>query len=267
MQEVYLTDLINVDMLQKIQDAFSEMTGMAALTTDADGKPVTKGSNFTDYCMKYTRKSKEGCARCEQCDKFGAESTMKTGKPTTYMCHSGLIDFAAPITAGGHLVGCFIGGQTLTEKPKKAFIKTIAKELDIDFEEYWDALEKVQILDQDKIASASEFLFTTASVLSDIAYGQYMALEAKKEIEHVANMKSDFLANMSHEIRTPMNAVIGMAEMALREDLTPTAREYIRQIKSSGSALLNIINDVLDFSKIESGKMDIQPADIDQFSQ
>ena len=55
MQEVYLTDLINVDMLQKIQDAFSEMTGMAALTTDADGKPVTKGSNFTDYCMKYTR--------------------------------------------------------------------------------------------------------------------------------------------------------------------------------------------------------------------
>lgn len=65
MLKVYLTDLIDVSTLQKIQDAFSKMTGMAALTTDADGKPVTEGSNFTDYCMKYTRQSKEGCARCE----------------------------------------------------------------------------------------------------------------------------------------------------------------------------------------------------------
>jgi signal transduction histidine kinase len=54
-----------------------------------------------------------------------------------------------------------------------------------------------------------------------------------------------------------MNAVIGMAEMALREDLTPTAKSYINQIKSAGKSLLTIINDILDFSKIESGKMDI----------
>lgn len=71
MQEVYLTDLIGTDMLQKMQDSFAKMTGLAALTTDVDGKPVTKGSNFTDYCMKYTRKSKLGCERCEKCDKFG----------------------------------------------------------------------------------------------------------------------------------------------------------------------------------------------------
>ena len=56
-----------------------------------------------------------------------------------------------------------------------------------------------------------------------------------------------------------MNAVIGMTEMALREDLPDTARKYIGQIKSSGKILLNIINDILDFSKIESGKMDIIP--------
>lgn len=90
--------------------------------------------------------------------------------------------------------------------------------------------------------------------------------ENVKEAERVANMKSDFLANMSHEIRTPMNAVIGMAEMALREDLPPAARDYINQIKSSGNALLNIINDILDFSKIESGKMDIIPDDYDPLS-
>ncbi len=261
MESLYLTDLIDVKLLQKIQDSFSKMTGIAALTTDANGKPVTEGSGFTDYCMKYTRKSPLGCERCEQCDKFGAESTLKIGKSTTYMCHSGLIDFAAPIMMRGQLVGCFIGGQVLTERPKKDFIRVVAKDLDIELEPYWDALQKVPIMEKERIDSAAEFLYTTASVLSDIVYGKYLALEANKEVERTASMKSDFLANMSHEIRTPMNAVIGMAEMALREDLSPSARSYITQIKSSGKALLNIINDILDFSKIDSGKMDIQPVE------
>lgn len=69
-----------------------------------------------------------------------------------------------------------------------------------------------------------------------------------------ATQKSDFLANMSHEIRTPMNAVLGMAELALREEMSPQAKQYIRQIRSFGKNLLVIINDILDFSKIESGK-------------
>ncbi len=86
------------------------------------------------------------------------------------------------------------------------------------------------------------------------------------ELRKTSNMKSDFLANMSHEIRTPMNAVIGMAEMALREDVSPAAREYIGQIKSSGQTLLTIINDILDFSKIESGKMDISDVEYEPMS-
>lgn len=266
MQGLHLTELIDVNLLQKIQDSFSNLTGLAALTTDENGTAVTEGSNFTDYCMKYTRKSKVGCERCEQCDRFGAESTLKSGKHTTYMCHSGLIDFAAPIIADGQLIGGFIGGQVLLDKPNKEFVRVVAKDLDIDFDQYWEAIQRVPVLKQKQVEMASEFLYTIASVLSDIAYGKYMALEAKKEMERTANMKSDFLANMSHEIRTPMNAVIGMAEMALRENLSPSAREYITQIKSSGKALLNIINDILDFSKIDSGKMDIQPVEYEPLS-
>ena len=81
--------------------------------------------------------------------------------------------------------------------------------------------------------------------------------EANRELERAAKMKSDFLANMSHEIRTPMNAVIGMAEIALREKLPPHVKDYIAQIQNSGRNLLNIINDILDYSKIEAGRMEI----------
>lgn len=257
MEEIKLTDLMSKKQLQHIQDSFSKMTGLAALTTDVDGNPITEGSNFTRYCMNYTRESKVGCERCQKCDIMGAEVTLKTGKSATYVCHSGLIDFAAPIMIGDQLVGSFIGGQALYEHPNKENIRRIAAELDIDFDEYWEALMEVPIIDKAQIECAAEFLYEVANTLSEMAYGKYLAIESQKETERVANMKTDFLANMSHEIRTPMNAVIGMAEMALREELSPAARNYISQIKSSGNALLNIINDILDFSKIESGKMDI----------
>ena len=81
--------------------------------------------------------------------------------------------------------------------------------------------------------------------------------KANEELERASQMKSDFLANMSHEIRTPMNAVIGMAEIAMRDRDPRQITDYLLQIQRSGKNLLNIINDILDYSKIESGKMEI----------
>ena len=83
----------------------------------------------------------------------------------------------------------------------------------------------------------------------------------KMKADERSDRKSNFLANMSHEIRTPMNAIIGFAELALREDIPPTAYEHIFTIKQAGANLLSIINDILDFSKIESGKFEIVPGD------
>jgi len=81
--------------------------------------------------------------------------------------------------------------------------------------------------------------------------------------EDAAKTKSDFLANMSHEIRTPMNAIIGMAHLALKTDMTPRQRDYVKKIQNSGQHLLGIINDILDFSKIEAGKLNVEHTDFE----
>ena len=84
------------------------------------------------------------------------------------------------------------------------------------------------------------------------------SLRREKAAANLANRaKSEFLANMSHEIRTPINAVLGMNEMILREGKDPVIDRYARNIRSAGRSLLDIVNDVLDFSKIESGKIEI----------
>lgn len=82
-------------------------------------------------------------------------------------------------------------------------------------------------------------------------------IEQKDEAERANQEKSLFLANMSHEIRTPMNAVIGFAELALQKDLSEEVRRYIVDIKRSSKNLLSIINEILDISKIETGKIEI----------
>lgn len=78
-----------------------------------------------------------------------------------------------------------------------------------------------------------------------------------EEAAAAARAKADFLANMSHEIRTPMNSICGMVELLANTDIPPAGAEYIKTIRASSANLLSIINDVLDFSKIDAGKMEI----------
>ena len=84
-------------------------------------------------------------------------------------------------------------------------------------------------------------------------------VEGKLHAERAVREKSAFLANMSHEIRSPMNAILGFSELLEPEGLTPKQAQYVRAIRDSGTALLHLINDILDLSKLEAGKLELHP--------
>ena len=104
--------------------------------------------------------------------------------------------------------------------------------------------------------TAARMLGTLINISSRKEQMEKLAL-AKVDAEAASAAKSHFLANMSHEIRTPMNGVIGMTQLCLQTELSPTQRDYLTMVSESAQSLMTLIDDILDFSKIEAGKLEL----------
>jgi len=118
----------------------------------------------------------------------------------------------------------------------------------------------------DTVEAISEYPYGDDEIkmLADNTADMIRELQIHEEkVAQVAQFKSDFLANMSHEIRTPMNAIVGLSELAMTEEDPKKKKDFVSQINSSANTMLVIINDILDFTRLEAGNVEIVPIDYD----
>ncbi len=159
-----IQEFMDLSRLQEIQDKFSDATGIAAIAVDTKGNYITEASNFTDFCIKYTRGSEEGLKRCVKCDNECSG---------TYFCHAGLMDFSQDILVNGEKVGAIIGGQVLPEEPDEEKFRQIAKELNIDPDNYIRALKKVSVRSEKSIRAAADLLGDVVNEVVNLEYMKY----------------------------------------------------------------------------------------------
>jgi ligand-binding sensor protein len=165
-----IEDFADMAQFEAIMSNWATSTGLATVAVGADGKYISKCYNFTDFCIKLTRGSKEGCARCEKCDREGHG---------VYNCHAGLVDFGIDLVVDGQKVGSVIGGQVLPENPDEAKFRRVAREIGVDEDTYIAALHKVNVRTREAIEAAAELL---GQVLNNYINAEYSRKRNEKLI-------------------------------------------------------------------------------------
>lgn len=156
-----IQDFTDMREFEKIMANWAAATGLAAAAVGTDGKYISKCYNFTDFCVKYTKGSKEGLARCEKCDREGKG---------VYHCHAGLVDFSIDLIVDGKKMGSVIGGQVLPMEPDEDAFRRVANEIGVNEDEYVRALHKVNVRTEEAINAAAELL---GQVLNHFINAQY----------------------------------------------------------------------------------------------
>lgn len=180
--ELKLTDLIDLEFLQKFQDSVALTAGVANIIVDENG-PVTTPSNFTDFCIQYVKGSTLGIEKCVSCDIKYGELAAQKNEPEIYTCRSGLTNFAVPIVVDGKHYGSILGGQVFTEEPDEEHFREIAKKFGINEENYINAMREVKVVSPEHIKATANLLFVVANSISKIA-SEKLELIRKSESEN-----------------------------------------------------------------------------------
>ncbi len=227
-----LKDIMDLDFLQNFQDDFAKGMGLASVTVDLEGNPVTKPSCYTRFCAKFTHTTECGDKRCAESHNRGGEEAIRIGKPYVYECHAGLIDFAAPIMLEGRHIGTILGGQVLTGPPDDDKYRRIAGEIGVDEDGYVTAAHEVSIMPMERIHAAANVLFLVANTFSQ-------SWHHADKLLHASNTLSDNLTQISAT----------MQELAASANNVQSNQVSLNNEINNVNTVSEKINDVLEFIK------------------
>lgn len=229
---VKITEVIDLDFLQKFQDDFATGMGLASVTVDLDGTPVTKPSRYTRFCEDFTHSTEIGDKRCAVSHRKGGEEAARTGKPYIYECHAGLIDFAVPIMLDTRQIGTILGGQILNSKPDLKKYEVIAKEIGVDSEAYVESVEEVKVLSREQVEAAANVLWIVANNLTKTWFDQH-------KLVGMARILNDGISQVSAT----------MEQMSASANEVNENQVLLNKEIQNVNTLTEQINEVIDFIK------------------
>ena len=219
--DISLTDLFDVEELQRIQDTFAQATKVASVITRPDGTPVTTPSNFCRLCIDIIRKTEKGLINCFCSDSIIGRQNDQG--PTIRICLSGgLWDAGASINVNGQHIGNWLIGQVKNEMNDEERMMRYAQEIGADEEEFRSALQEVPVMSSEQFKNIAKLVYLLANELSQKAY------QNLQQSLHIAERKQAEIALRESGERLKLlldvnNAVVSKLELAELFHLIPTS--------------------------------------------
>ncbi|WP_378954840.1 PocR ligand-binding domain-containing protein [Pelosinus sp. sgz500959] len=204
--QLSLDQIVNINILQEIQDKFSEATGLAAVIVDVGGNPITRPSNFTKFCT-YIRTYPEGYARCVACDDRGGRMNREK-KPTVYPCHAGLTDLAAPIIVQDQYIGAFLAGQVILAQDDydvKAEMFRCLADFQMDKELLSELFDVVEVVPEKRITAAADLIYIMSNYIVEIGASNLAQKKLVQEVKAKADLEASLRASELKALQAQVN--------------------------------------------------------------
>ena len=274
-----LADILDVEAIQSLLDSHYLLARIPMAIIDLPGR-VLVGVGWQDICTKFHRMHPETCRYCIESD-TQLSAGILPGESRLYKCKNNMWDIATPIIVGGEHVGNLFSGQFFFDDEPLDYdlFRAQAAQYGFDEKQYIAALDRVPRFARRTVEEGMAFFTKLAEMLSRLSYSNVKLArslaerdaltgslresearlrEAKDAAEEANRAKGGFLANISHELRTPMNAILGMIDVALPKAGDATVKDCLETAKGSADLLLTLLDDLLDSSKIEAGKLELE---------
>lgn len=229
-----LTDIIDINMLQKFLDDFAIGMNVAAIAVNRKGEEITRPSHYRDFCNKFIHSNTTGDHCCAECHNSMGKEALKQKKAYVGKCHAGLIDFAVPVIVGGEHIGTILGGQILMEPMRQEEANRTAKRLGLDSDRLWDAAQAIDIVPKTMIDAAASVLHIVVNALADEGYRRI-------EIAHVAETLIENFVQISSTVE----------ELSISaQQITENQKELTENIQEINKATVEVSQILKSITKV-----------------
>lgn len=261
--DVSFEALLDLEDLQRVQDAFSELAGVASLITTPDGTPITKPSNFCRLCMDIIRKTEKGRANCFHSDAvIGGHNP---SGPIVQPCLSGgLWDAGASITVGGKHVANWLIGQVRTPEQDESSLLDYAQAIGADREEFAQALREVPVIPRERLEKIAQALFLVANKLSLLAYQNLQQArliherdQREQRLRASLQEKEILLREVHHRVKNNLQVISSLLSLQSNKVIEQWAMDLFTESRDRIAAMALVHEELYsssDFSRISLKK-------------